>query len=238
METQNTPKTGLIYKKMADMMADIGAVEKSGTNKFQNYKYRGIEDVYNALHPLLGKYGIFLKLKILDLKREERTNDKNKAQIYSLVTVEYIFTCEDGSSVSSTCIGEAFDSSDKSLQKALSAAQKYLFFQMFCIPTEEQKPEIEEVEQFVKPKKSAQKQPQKPINQTISKGQRTALWAMCKTKWTTEQGVEKTVQIPNETVKQIIGAHGYESTNDIKIDDYEMICAKLKQKLETLKIAA
>jgi hypothetical protein len=46
---------------------------------------------------------------------------------------------EDGSSVESVTIGEAMDSGDKSMNKAMSTAYKYALMQIFCIPTEEDK---------------------------------------------------------------------------------------------------
>jgi hypothetical protein len=46
---------------------------------------------------------------------------------------------EDGSSVSSITVGEAMDSGDKSMNKAMSVAYKYALMQIFCIPTEEEK---------------------------------------------------------------------------------------------------
>jgi hypothetical protein len=57
--------------------------------------------------------------------------------IYSVIKVRYTFYTTDGSSVESVVVGEAMDSGDKSMNKAMSAAFKYACFQTFCIPTEE-----------------------------------------------------------------------------------------------------
>ena len=64
--------------------------------------------------------------------------------IYSVVKVRYTFYTDDGSSVQAVVIGEAMDRSDKSTNKAMSAAFKYACFQTFCIPTEEMKDSEEE----------------------------------------------------------------------------------------------
>ena len=45
----------------------------------------------------------------------------------------------DGSYVETTNVGEAADSGDKGMNKAMSIALKYSLLQMFLIPTEEQK---------------------------------------------------------------------------------------------------
>ena len=57
--------------------------------------------------------------------------------MWSILTVEFTFWAEDGSSVSCTMIGEAMDSGDKASNKAMSTALKYALMQMFMIPTEE-----------------------------------------------------------------------------------------------------
>ena len=50
---------------------------------------------------------------------------------------KYAFYADDGSSVDTVVIGEGMDESDKSMNKAMSAAYKYACFQTFCIPTDE-----------------------------------------------------------------------------------------------------
>ena len=126
-----------IYKKIIATMRDCGAVAKSSYNKDQNYRYRGIDAVMNALNPAMAKNGIFVVPEVLDIKREERESRKGTTLIYSTVTVKYTFFCEDSSSVTAVVAGEGMDSGDKSINKAMSAAYKYACFQVFCIPTEE-----------------------------------------------------------------------------------------------------
>ena len=48
-------------------------------------------------------------------------------------------TAEDGSYEEVTTFGEAIDFGDKAFNKAMSQALKYCLFQVFCIPTEEEK---------------------------------------------------------------------------------------------------
>ena len=51
----------------------------------------------------------------------------------------YKITAEDGSYEEVTTFGEAIDFGDKAFNKAMSQALKYCLFQVFCIPTEEEK---------------------------------------------------------------------------------------------------
>lgn len=131
----------LIYKKMVDVMRDVGPVSKDQKNTAQGYKFRGIDQFVNALHPALIKNGVFLTVEVLErteqLKDVERSNGKRGVDKHVALKVKYSFHAEDGSSVSSTLVSEALDSSDKSTNKALSAAFKYALIQTFSVPTED-----------------------------------------------------------------------------------------------------
>lgn len=124
-----------IYESIAAIIGEIPAVGKD--KKAQGYNYRGIDDVMNAMQPLLAKYKLFIVPEVLEQKREERTSKNGGLLIYSICKVKYTFYAEDSSNISAVVIGEAMDSSDKATNKAMSAAFKYALFQTFCIPTEE-----------------------------------------------------------------------------------------------------
>lgn len=126
-----------IYEAISKVMEDVGVVGKNGVNTFDNYKFRGIDDVMNALNPAMVKNHVFVAPQILDCKREERQSKSGGLMMYTVLTVKYTFYTDDGSSVVAVVIGEAADRSDKSANKAMSAAFKYACFQTFCIPTEE-----------------------------------------------------------------------------------------------------
>lgn len=128
---------GKIYGAIAKVMQDVGIVGKNDSNDYDKYKYRGIDAVMNALNPAMVKNKVFVTPTVLDAQREERTGNKGTTMMYTVLTVKYTFYTEDGSSVDCVVVGEAMDRSDKSTNKAMSAAFKYACFQTFCIPTEE-----------------------------------------------------------------------------------------------------
>lgn len=144
-----------IFETISNVMSEVGAVTKSKrTEQGNKYFYRGIDDVMNALNPAMVKHKLFIIPEVLDIKREERTSKYDAVLIYSICTIKYTFYAEDGSNVSATVIGEAFDSGDKSINKAMSVAFKYACFQTFCIPTEEMKDpdaEVHEIKEEPKP---------------------------------------------------------------------------------------
>ena len=131
-------KMPAIYRAIAGVIEDVGAVEKNKVNKQQGVKFRSIDDVYNALHAALAKNKVFIVPEILEQTREVVGTTKNGAKMTQVICrIKYTFYAEDGSSVESIIIGEALDTGDKATNKAMAIAYKYACFQVFCIPTEE-----------------------------------------------------------------------------------------------------
>lgn len=128
-----------IYQAIIGVMSDIGVIGKEKKNAQQGFKYRGVDDVMNALQPVMVQHGLFVVPEIIDQKREERQTNRGVNLIYSVCTVRYTFYAKDGSSVQCVVVGEGMDSGDKATNKAMSIAFKYACFQVFCIPTEEMK---------------------------------------------------------------------------------------------------
>lgn len=116
------------------------ALAKSGIAKdrvAQTYKFRGIDDVYNAISPLLGEHGLCILPRMIRRDCQERLTSQNKAIFYVTVEAEFDFvSAEDGSCHVVRTFGEAMDMSDKATNKAMSAAYKYAAMQAFAIPTE------------------------------------------------------------------------------------------------------
>lgn len=128
-----------IYQSISGVMADIGAIGKNDVNEYDKYKFRGIDAVYNALQPALVKHGVFIVPNLLELTQDDRQTSKGGTQIHSKVKVEYTLYAEDGSFINGIFPGEAMDRSDKSINKAMTAAYKYMLFEIFTIPTEDNK---------------------------------------------------------------------------------------------------
>ena len=141
-----------IYESIVAIMQEIPAIGKEKRNQQQGFMYRGVDDVMNALQPLLSKHKVFAVPEVLEQTREERTTGRGGTLLYSLLKIKYTFYAEDGSSVSAVVIGEGMDSGDKASNKAMAVALKYAFFQLFCIPTEEMTDPDSETPEPSKPK--------------------------------------------------------------------------------------
>jgi hypothetical protein len=120
-----------------------GALSKDGIAKNRRntqgsgYMFRGIDDVYQALSPLLAQHGLVIIPRMMKRTCEERQSKAGGALFYVTVEAEFDFVAaEDGSSHTARTFGEAMDSGDKATNKAMSAAYKYAAFQTFAIPTE------------------------------------------------------------------------------------------------------
>lgn len=129
--------SGLVHQKIIEVMKKTGSISKE--KQGNGYKFRGIDDVYNALHDILADVGLFSVPEILEERSEERSSKSGGVLIYRILKIRYTFYAEDGSNLSLTVMGEAMDSGDKASNKAMSVAHKYALLQIFCIPTIEEK---------------------------------------------------------------------------------------------------
>ena len=128
-----------VYKainRVQAALAEIG-IAKDKRNTQQNYQFRGIDDVYNALAPLLAKNELCILPRCIGRDVQERQSKTGSALFYVAVEVEFDFvSAKDGSKHTVATFGEAMDSGDKATNKAMSTAYKYAAFQTFAIPTE------------------------------------------------------------------------------------------------------
>lgn len=160
-----------IYESIAAIQADVDFIGKDKQTTGQtSYKYRGVDQVLNTLHPLFAKHKVFAVPEVLEvLNREWKTTKTGNSVVYQTARVKYTFYAEDGSNVSATVLGEAMDSGDKASNKCMSVAYKYACFQILSIPTEETTADPDdETETFAKPSSSAQK----PADQAAQKKER------------------------------------------------------------------
>ncbi len=129
-----------VYKSINAVQAELSknGITKDRTNtQGSGYKFRGIDDVYNTIAPMLARHGLCILPRVLNRTITERTSQKGGALFYVVVESEFDFVCaEDGSKHTVKTFGEAMDSGDKATNKAMSAAYKYACFQAFSIPTE------------------------------------------------------------------------------------------------------
>lgn len=133
-----TKKPPNIHQAIIGMMRELKSIDKTQKNSGSGgYMFRGIDDVYNFVHPHLCKWGVYLSSEILDESHVKGQTSTGKAMNVCILRMRYKLTAEDGTFATTEVSGEGSDSNDKSTAKALSMAYKYAFFQLLCIPVEQ-----------------------------------------------------------------------------------------------------
>ena len=129
---------GIIYKQLVKVMKEVKVIEKEQqSHSGGNYKFRGIDDMYNALHDLLAKHDIFCAPSDPRSVRSTYQTAKGTTMQQVTTTMKYRYYASDGSYVDTECIGEGADVSDKATSKSLAMAHKYNIVQMFFIKTDD-----------------------------------------------------------------------------------------------------
>jgi ERF superfamily len=147
MTTGQNVQYPMIYCGMSNILKGMDAIVKKKQSKDVNYAFRSIDDVMNALHPLLAENSVFVVPMVESFesrvfeqdKRDYKTNEVigKRNMFQSLVQCRYRFYAIDGSYVDSVVASESSDYSDKATQQALSYCFKIALLQSFCIPTKE-----------------------------------------------------------------------------------------------------
>ncbi len=146
----------------------VTGITKDRRNTQQSYDFRGIDDVYNVLCPLLAEHGLCIIPRVLTRACEERLSAQNKPIFYVVVKAEFDFiSVDDNSKVTIEMFGEAMDSADKATNKAMSAAYKYACLQAFSIPTKGDN-DADQTTHDTKPKNN-NKDTEKPANKVPNK---------------------------------------------------------------------
>lgn len=110
-------------------------IAKKQENKFDKYLFRGIDDVFNAMSPILAEVGLNIIPSVID-RHTNAVQAKSGGHMYhTILTVEYTLVSSiDGTTHKTIMQGESMDRSDKSINKAFQQAYKYMCLQLFCVP--------------------------------------------------------------------------------------------------------
>lgn len=215
-----------VYTAIFNVMNELDAISKGRRNQQQGYAFRGIEDIYNSLHPLCAKHGLVTFPRVISREEQIYENKNGTRMIRVVLAIEYSFVGRDGSV--HTCgpiYSEAMDSSDKASNKALSVAHKYAMIQTFMIPTEDlddsdkETPEIDVnmKKNETKPKPITPALPEKVEKQIEAQkklqNRAAHIDAMKKGKWTLEQA--------KMWVQEF---YGVDSTTKLNEDQYRELC--------------
>lgn len=128
-----------IYSALAEINRKVGALTKSRKNQQQGFMFRGIDDVINELHAHFAEFGVLVIPEVETYEVVERITARGGAMFVVRAMMKFNLAATDGSFITIRNVGEAMDSGDKAMNKAMSIALKYALLQLFLIPTEEKK---------------------------------------------------------------------------------------------------
>lgn len=135
-DTRPVPQVYAAINAVQAALAKEG-ISKDRKNTQQGYAFRGIDDCYAAVAPHLAAHGLCVLPRVINRDVVERETKNGGTLFYTTLLVEFdLVSVKDGTKHTVCMVGEAMDSGDKSSNKAQSAALKYAFLQVFCIPTE------------------------------------------------------------------------------------------------------
>lgn len=114
-----------VAAKISEVSRLVGHVEKGGFNAHFKFAYQAWDDVLPAVKNACVIVGLVIAPNITDVIRSD-----------GYVTVLTRFDCictETGDTLSFTFAGESKQTDDKSIQKAMTSATKYLYLKLFQI---------------------------------------------------------------------------------------------------------
>lgn len=136
--SDGTPKLA-IFEALVGLMRDVEPIAKEQKNTQQNYNFRGVDAVYNAIQPLMAKHGVFSTSTILAASNTSsvvKTRSGESNLHHAILRMRFTYWAADGSNVSTEVVGEGMDyNGDKASNKAMSVADKYALLQLLKIPT-------------------------------------------------------------------------------------------------------
>jgi len=133
-----------IVKLLTKVMEDAGAVRKTERNTHQQFNFRGIDNVVNAVSPALRKHGVVVVPTLNHIEYEQVEIGERRTRMgYVRINVTYTFYAPDGTSIATTVAAESMDSGDKATAKAMSVAFRTCLLQTLCLPTDESDPDAD-----------------------------------------------------------------------------------------------
>ena len=158
---QTTPVVPAVYADIAAVMQGVSHVAKRDRNTHQNFAFRGVDAVVNAVGPKMREHGLLMLPRLVSEEVREVRTAGGKASTEVRVTVDYVFVSSaDGSTHTIRTSGTAWDAGDKAGPKAWSIALRIALLQAFALPTDEPDPDSHSYELDGAPQQQTASQPQ------------------------------------------------------------------------------
>ena len=207
-------KEGDVFKAIPKIMADIKFVSKDQKNQQQGFKFRGIDDVYNAVQKIMAKHGVFTVPKIVQRKRWEVVSKQGAKGFHILNQYRFRFYGSDGSYFDCFTDGEGIDYGDKGSNKCAAISHKYALLQVLSIPTAETDDPDKEAHEIKAGAKGSPAHASPSKERKVTQKQIARLFAL----------LSNTEMTQAELKDAIYTSYKKESTSDLTMKEYDEIC--------------
>jgi hypothetical protein len=133
-----------VHAALSGVMAAVQQISKDQavTTGPARFKFRGVDDVMQAVGPALRSHGvIFAPSRVVSVEHERYETAKGSPMDGVTVVVEYTITGPAGDTMTAAAAGQASDSGDKAVPKAMSVAYRTVLLQALCIPAGDPDPD-------------------------------------------------------------------------------------------------
>jgi len=122
----------MLTAKLAEVMAEVGYVQKDAVNDFHRYRYASAEAVLKKVNAALSERGIAVASKA-ELVRYDRVQSAKGEKAHAVVKLALTFHDSGADFITVEGLGSGEDSGDKAIMKANTAALKYAMANAFLI---------------------------------------------------------------------------------------------------------
>ena len=136
-----------VHEAIVKIREDVGAVRKDGRNTQQNFNFRGVDAVVNALAGMMSKHGVMVYPSKVAHSAAPKQLSGGKQATSVDVLVDYTFVGPEGDTFTAQVPAESFDLGDKATAKAMSVAYRTCLLQTFTLPTDDPDPDEHTYEQ-------------------------------------------------------------------------------------------
>jgi hypothetical protein len=133
-----------VQEALCAVMGAVRSISKDRrvTEGPARFSFRGVDDVMEAVGPALREHGVvFAPSRVVSLDHERYTTARGSLMDGVTIIVEYTVTGPNGDTMTVAAAGQAADSGDKAVPKAMSVAYRTALLEALCIPAGEPDPD-------------------------------------------------------------------------------------------------
>lgn len=147
-----------VHEAVTAVKKDVGGVKKDGRNTHQNFVFRGVDAVVNAVAGAMITHGLNVHPAKVEHRPGTMQLSGGKTATAPTLIVDYVFTGPEGDTFTTQVAAEAFDQGDKATAKAMSVAYRTCLLQTFTLPTDDPDPDTHTYERAAAPAWTPEKQ--------------------------------------------------------------------------------